>query len=212
MKNSIILFNILKRSLIAVLLIFTCFTSFGQIEEKKTHKPDYPLVITGFNHSLSLPFNKILREPVHPGLTVGTELFYTNGKHSQLLQTVQLGGFYNRYFGTSAFLSSDFAYRYITRRGLYGQAMIGLGYMHAFHPRDTYAQNDNGSYEKINDWGKPSAMASFSLGVGYDTGKRLSPFLRYQWLVQAPYAGEDLPFVPQALLHAGVKIKLKRIK
>jgi hypothetical protein len=140
---------------------------------------------------------------------VGTELFYTRGQHSQLFQTVQLGGFYNRYFGTSVFLSSDLAYRYTTGLGFYGEVMLGVGYMHAFHPRDTYALNDNGTYERVTDWGKPSAMASFSLGVGYDSGKRLSPFLRYQWLLQAPYAGEDLPYVPQALLHAGVKIRLK---
>jgi hypothetical protein len=66
-----------------------------------------------------------------------------------------------------------------------------------------------GTYEKVTDWGKPTVMGSFGTGLGYDSGKLLSPFIRYQWLIQTPYA-EALPLVPQGLLHLGVKIKLRK--
>ena len=171
------------------------------------HKQPHPLVVSAFNHSLSLPFKNMLRLPVHPGLMVGTEFCYSKGNHSQLLQTLQLGGFYSRYFGSGLLLSSDLAYRYTTQVGVFGEAMLGVGYLHSFHPRPVYGLNAEGTYQRVTDWGKPSAMGSLSLGLGYDSGKLISPFIRYQWLLQVLY-GEALPLVPQGLLHLGVRIKL----
>ena len=54
-------------------------------------------------------------------------------------------------------------------------------------------------------------MFSFALGVGYDFGRQtetpIAAFLRYQWFGLAP-GMPDLPVIPQALVHVGVRFDL----
>ena len=59
-----------------------------------------PLVLTAGNHAVSMPFYRVLRLPYHPAFSVGTEFTYRRGEHGQLLQTLSVGGFYNRYNAT----------------------------------------------------------------------------------------------------------------
>ena len=52
-----------------------------------------------FNHSISVPFYRIVRTPLHPGVQAGMEGRYFETPGSKLFQTINLGAFYNKYNG-----------------------------------------------------------------------------------------------------------------
>jgi len=172
-----------------------------------------PLVITGGNHAVSMPFYRVLRLPYHPALAVGTEFTYRRGKHGQLLQTLSVGGFYNRYNATGLAVQTELAYRYITDIGMFADISLGSGYLHTFRVRPIYQANGQGDYQSVKDWGKPSVLASFSLGLGYDFSRNpdrpFALFMRYQWFAQVPYV-DPLPFWPQAITCVGARFYLRK--
>ncbi|MEJ0029549.1 MAG: hypothetical protein WDO15_03930 [Bacteroidota bacterium] len=69
-----------------------------------------------FNHSISPPFHKIIRTPIHPGIQVAVEARYKETSRSKFFQTFNLGGFYNKYNGTGFYLNTEVAYRFKTKQ------------------------------------------------------------------------------------------------
>ncbi|MBN2379969.1 hypothetical protein JXM67_09240 [candidate division WOR-3 bacterium] len=171
----------------------------------------FPLVISGCNHSIALPFGKPFRmDPLYPGLSAGTEYVYKEGNWGQIHQTGNLGFYVNTVTGTGIFLQTDFGYRYTAPFGLFGEASVGAGYMHQFSPRQGFELDSNGEYVEALDYGRPGATLGFGTALGFEIGKILhlrgpvAPFIRYQWFIQVPYL-PDLEAGPQSLLHAGVR-------
>jgi hypothetical protein len=190
-----------KTALLLVLLSVLAFAA----------EQSFPLVISGCNHSIALPFGKPFRmDPLYPGALAGTEYVYREGNWGQIYQTGNLGFFANSVVGTGIFLQSDFGYRYTAPFGLFGEASVGAGYIHQFSPRQGFELDSNGEYVEARDYGRPGATLGFSTAFGFDLGKVLglrgpvAPFIRYQWFVQMPYL-PDLAAGPQSLLHAGIR-------
>ena len=190
----------------ALVLIFLVSAGFLSASEQT-----FPLVISGCNHSIALPFGKPFRmDPLYPGATAGTEYVYKQGDWGQIHQTGNLGFFANSIVGTGIFLQSDFGYRYTAKFGLFSEASVGAGYIHQFIPRQTFELDENGQFVEVVDYGRPGATLGFSAALGFDLGKvldlggSLAPFIRYQWFAQIPYL-PDLAVGPQSLLHAGIR-------
>jgi hypothetical protein len=182
--------------------------SFG--EEKKSSDPKpFPLVISFFSHKASFPFQGMINSPIHPGISVGTEIAYKKGKNGKLFQTINAGYFNNKFNAKAIFLLSEFGYRQSLKMGVFGDVFLGLGYIHSFHPRPIYSLNSHGVYEKLKDKGKPAALISAAMGLGYDfnriTNWPLSIFLKYQYALQGPH-NLDSPLWPNSMLHVGFRI------
>lgn len=197
----------LRAGVVIVFLWLSVFPGAVRAQEIGPYRK-LPLVLTVGNHAVSIPFYRVFRLPYHPALAVGTEFTYWRGKHGQLLQTLSVGGFYNRYNATGLSAQTEFVYRYITGLGVFADASLGAGYLHTFRVRPIYQANGQGDYQPVKDWGKPSALASFNLGLGYDFSRHtdlpFALFVRYQWFAQVPYV-DPLPFWPQAITGLGAR-------
>lgn len=85
---------------ILVILFLTMTTGFSS-------KQAFPVVISGCNHSIALPFGKPFRmDPLYPGASAGTEYVYSKGNWGQIHQTGNLGFFANSIVGTGIFSCS----------------------------------------------------------------------------------------------------------
>jgi hypothetical protein len=181
-------------------------------KNKKQHKP-LAATLSFFNHSIAMPFHKMLNKPLHPGIQAGIEGRYFETQKSKLFQTLNLGMFYNKYNGTGFYLNTELAYRYTSKYALFAEALAGLGYLRTYHPVDIYQITNSGIYEKARDKGFSSAFFSFAFGLGYAirSSSRFSfaPFIRYEGLIQTRYS-PDLDILPQAAFHIGIRINKKR--
>ena len=142
----------------------------------------HPLVICFGSNAHSLPFYKIIRTDIfNPAFSIGTEFSYLKRKHSEIYQSANLGGFYNKYSTRGMFINTDIAYRYTTNFGLFAGLGTGVGYLHAFHPAAIY-EFDGADYQQKRDWGKPKIMIHLNLDLGYTFTKKndFSVFVRYK--------------------------------
>jgi hypothetical protein len=183
-------------------------------KNKKQHQT-LSTVLSVFNHSIALPFHKMINTPIHPGVQAGIEGRYFETLKSKLFQTLNLGMFYNKYNGTGFYLNTELAYRYTSKYRIYAETLAGLGYLRTYHPTEIYQLTGMGTYEKARDKGFSSPIISFAFGLGYSIKSSslfsFAPFIRYEDLIQTRYS-PDLDVLPHATLHIGVRINKKRIK
>ena len=199
----------MKKHLILVFLLSSLISISSAQEDVIAGKKNIPLVLSFFKHNASLPFEGIIKSPLHPGVSAGTEFTYKTGKIGKIFQTINIGYFYNKFNAKALFLCSEFGYRKTMQLGLFGDLFIGLGYIHSFHPKEIYALNAHGEYEKAKDKGKSAYLISAAIGLGYDFSKKagwpFSVFIKYQYALQGPH-NLDSPLWPNAMLHFGVRI------
>lgn len=210
----------MKFSVVVVIFVAIQLTARAQPVANRSLTPDSaarkPLAVVAslFNHAVSMPFHKMVRTPVHPGFQAGVEGRYFENQSSKVFQTLNAGWFHNRYNGTGVYFNTEVAYRFTSKKGLFAEALAGLGYLRMFHPTEIY-QLKNGAYEVVKDKGFSSGLVSGALGVGYafpsSSALAVAPFVRYQLLVQTRYS-PDLTALPQTALHLGVRINITRTR
>ncbi len=170
---------------------------------------EWPINVSVFNQQWAFPYYEPLKiTPIHPGLEVGISCL----KKDKLFcfpQSANLGYFYNTNAGSALFLQINQSIRFSPKCGFFADISLGVGYMHAFHPRDIYRKED-GIYKKVTDFGKPSIMFSFAQTFGYDFSKKhqlpIAPFIKYQWFASSPYFDMIFPIRPNSLTHIGTII------
>jgi hypothetical protein len=202
--------------IITILIGNKCSSLFGQnVETKKHWLKKHPIDFAIGNFSVGMPFSKIFINKFYPLATLGTEFYYRNKKHSQIYQTVKIGGYYNKYNTSAFFVNTEIAYRYTFGFGLFADANLGVGYSHLFRPNAIYKLNSNGEYEQVRDWGKPSIMADYLLSIGYDFSRRMnkpaSIFLCYGNFIQLFY-NSDIPALPQNSFQIGIRFLINQNK
>lgn len=200
--------------IIAALIGGKCGNLFGQdVKTQKHWLERHPVDFAIGNFSVGMPFSKVFINRFYPLATLGTEFYYREGEHSQIYQTVKIGGYYNKYNTAAFFVNTEVACRYTFNFGLFADANLGVGYSHLFHPNAIYKPDGNGGYERVRDWGKPSLMTDFLLSVGYDCSKRLNKsiviFLRYGNFIQLFY-NPDIPALPQNSFQTGIRIQIRQ--
>ena len=173
------------------------------------------VTLSFFNHSISVPFHKMISKPLHPGVQAGIEGSYFETHRSKLFQTLNLGAFNNKYNGTGFYINTELAYRFMSAPGIYAETLLGIGYLRTYHPTDIYELNSSGTYEKIKDKGFSSPLLSFAFGLGYVIKSKsllsFAPFIRYESMFQTRYS-TDLDVLPQTAFHVGVRMVKKRAK
>jgi hypothetical protein len=207
------------KKVIFVLVITTLIGSkysdlFAQkMETKLKWIEKHPIDFSIGNFSVGMPFSKILIDRFYPLTKLGTEFYYRNRRNSQILQTAKLGGYYSKHNTSAFFVNTEIVYRYTFNFGLFADANLGVGYSHLFHPNAIFKSNENGEYEQIRDWGKPSMMANYLFSIGYNCSKRLkkntSIFLCYGNYIQLFY-NADIPALPQNSCQLGVRFLINQ--
>lgn len=166
--------------------------------------------ITVFNHSVGIPFKDYFKRPMNIGITLGAEFSYRNNFNSPK-QRIELGWYQHANLNTAVWVKSDFIRRFQTEKGFYGEIQGGLGYMLDFSKNESFELQDDGNYKSIGSKRKGGLLIAAGVGTGYQMTVNdkylITPFVRYEGLIQLPY-GKLLPFFPHVLLHLGTRVKL----
>ena len=200
-----------KRSVFCMLIILFLVGSGFPQEKLNRSKKQFPLEVSFFNHAVTMPFAGIVLKPLHPGFSLGTEYGYAEGRIGRIYQSLHMGYYFNEYNARAFFFNTGIGYRYTFGFGLFGDISLGLGYLHSFHPTEIFAQNAQGEYEKVRDYGKASVIFLLGMGLGYDFSRKVgwpvSLFIRFQPYLQTPYNPESSIF-PQSMVHVGIRVQL----
>ncbi len=190
----------MKRFLVLI-LFFTALFAYG----------DNVFFKIGNNHS-AVPFSrfgKLLYKDFHTSYELGKSftLKEKNQKFSWF-QTANVGYFKHRFVQSGFLLYSENGYEKSITPALGINTKLGVGYYHMFTGPDIIEQNSQGVYEKKNDWGKPQAIFTFSLGItqsiipAVNTAPKIS--LEYQIRIQTPFVKSYVPLLPYNILKLGV--------
>lgn len=174
----------------------------------------YPLVVGAQNVGTSTPPKTRFVEKLafkadyfgelvlHPGFSAGLDYTLLSNKWTTLHWDADLGGFWHRWNNTSAFLKTSIGSRFAMGPA-FADINLGVGYMHTWAAGEVYQRAENGSVEKVTQWGTPHFMPNASLLFGWD-GSRKS---NLPWTVHiGPEIYLQSSFNHSFLPHLAVKI------
>ena len=210
--NSVVLSNDLNKSE----LIDSNYFSSEAGQAKQTKNVDLVLEPTVNTMGLSLSFLEDRKVSIayfgdfitHPGLMIGAKSELRRTHRHQMYYTLNTGIYTHRKNHNAFILSSEIANRLSTKKGLFGELLLGGGFLHTWPQGDVYIREDDGGVKKSRSWGHPHLIVSSSLGMGWQSPKENSRayFLRIVAFGEYPYNGILLPHLG---LHTGVVFNLK---
>jgi len=180
-----------------VLGAFPCL--WGQIPKPTT----FSLAL--FSEATALPFTRLT--PVHPGGEIG--LHWQRQKESRFPQQIGVyaGGFHHASLASSLYLRTDYRWSYQWKQLLRAELAPGLGYLHSFYPGEIYELDEAGEYAAISQKGRPRLLAELGIGTSFFPAARVSPFVKYRFALQSPFA-DGIPVFPSSILQIGANIQL----
>ncbi len=185
----------------------------AQSEEAVGRQPKYfPLGISVFNESISIPGTKFIATPIHPGIQVGTEFKWNRSFENHLYQTANLGYFFHNHLFQAILASSELGYDYRFKFGLSLKTRFGVGYMFAMPTQHVYVFED-GAYRESGNGAMSKFQATLSIGAGYrfKPSAAYSPevFILYQAGAIVPFSAGFIPAITQTNVHIGVTIPIR---
>jgi hypothetical protein len=165
-------------------------------------------------------FGNFIFQGIYPGFRVGLEqplkqinYFDKTGnilKCKQHAVQYSLGFYHHGGFHTNFFLTSEYIFRRISKRGFITEFKPGLSLSRTFLGATTYEVEDNGNVNTINGAGDYYFMPSLNFGVGKDLGIK-NPSLPLTITANIILAG-ILPYngliLPTPMLEVGLRYKL----
>jgi hypothetical protein len=195
-----------RKIVLSLLGIFLAVSLKAQTDSQKSYR-NFPIIVMVQFHNLSMPFKDMKSNFSNIGFGLGTELSY-NGK-SNWVQQFSATWHHNKTVGNGILLYSQAAWRPNIGSGVYSEVKAGAGYMYAFHPVESYKQN-NGKWESVDRKGKGMFTLPVGISLGYQSYSEktyISPFISYQFLLISGY-NQSIPLVPETLIQVGSRIHL----
>jgi hypothetical protein len=192
---------------LSLLLLFTFKETIGQ---KLPSEPQrWPVIISVFSEAWAIPSTQLIKNPIHPGISIGTAYALKQKNRSSLHLGATLGYFYHKNFQHNVHAIVSLAYERRLFAGIHLGGSLGVGYSHSIYPTPVYSLKD-GEYQRVTDWGKPAFMPAADLNFGYTFNRKreklFTVFTKYQVLAEWPYAPENtFPVLPHTLFHAGLR-------
>lgn len=183
------------------------FVFVTKAQEGFFNQPTFTIGI--IQHQIGIPFKEIFKKPLNLGLTIGAEFAYGNKVDPKHFQRIELGFYHHKNFNTTVFIKSDYIRRFDVGGGVFVDVQTGLGYQRSFSAFQEFKLNEEGQYQAHNrSVGSMLFDIGTSIAYEFKVGDNLvmSPYLRYEGLLQLPYS-ETTSILPQSLLHAGTRIK-----
>jgi hypothetical protein len=193
-------------------LLFICpsFLFFSPLcaqDGPKKSSNNLPLIVSISFHAVSTPFKKIQNNFKNVGIRIGTE-FQLNGK-GNLLQSLQLGYYRNRFTGNGLYVNSEFIYRPSITGNTQLDFRVGPGIMRTFNAMPGLKQGNDGRWFSERS-SKTLLQLSGSAGIDYDYTRagslKISPTIQYEVGALLGYA-PDFPVLPFSFIHMGSKFK-----
>lgn len=190
----------MSRIFLLLILAVSVTDSFSQVVKQVS--------VSVFKESTAFPFTRFF--PIHPGGEIGITLVEKTREKSTVNWNLAIGGFHHKNIANAFYLRGEYAWRPIVKSTVTIDFMGNLGYMHTFYPGEVYELNSkNGEFEKIDQIGRPHAIAGVGLGITYIRGKRMHPFLRQEIAVESPFAN-GIPVMIHSFLKFGVSFQLHK--
>lgn len=174
----------------------------------------YRTGITIFNEGIHIPIaGGFTSTPFHPGISIGLERKYNQNKKNILFQTLNCGFYLHKTFEHGLYINTESGYRHIYKPGITNDISIGIGYLHTFSASKQYELDSNGEFTEKSTQGRPHAMISAAIGLGYDFstifGKEFMIYLKYQPFIELPYSDDNsIPLMIHTSLHLGTIFKI----
>ena len=166
------------------------------------------LKVAFVSESVSIPFGQIVISPVHPGVSVGTDLWVKDQTSWYKSFGVEASYYYHELYEHAIMLDAVYNFGYTFGFKLQTNLIGALGYKHSILTGDTYVLK-NGEYKAKKHLGKPQVNAKIGLGLAYPISERISITCDYMGMIALPYSPEqEMPFATHTLLRIGTKIKL----
>lgn len=164
-------------------------------------------IIVGFQfQNFATPFRDLGSNFTHPGLFVGSEIYYNEKK--TLVQQASIGGYLNKEIGNGIFVQSQFGFRPSLFGKVYGELKAGLSYLRVSHPSQAYKYED-GKWKETSG-GKSQLGIPLDFGLGYRCSTKFgetSPFVAYQ-ITPALFYNETLPLNLYSSIIIGLRVHL----
>ncbi len=144
----------------------------------------------------------------NPGGEIGITLKKKDIKYFFSEFNIYAGGYYHKKVETAFYFRADYSFGIKLQDVLAIDLHGGLGYMHTFYPGHIYEQNASGDFEKINQTGRPHAIANVGIGITVLSSGDIKPFIKYELMGETPFAN-GIPFVPHTFLKLGIKYNFK---
>ena len=190
-------------------LVFTALIT-GTATAQDRHRPPSPVPLTLFvvTESVGLPaLGGLLRGP-GVGFRVGTEFCYRRRPGSQLIQTLNVGGYHHARLHNGLYLNTEFGYRKFAGR-FFAEGFIGVGALGLAPLMRSYLPTGDGDF-RAAPAGLVRVMPSLSAGLGYAIHDRrarpVSVFVRYETFGEAPFSNRGVPVLPHTALHLGLRL------
>jgi hypothetical protein len=215
MRKKLHIYSLIKPQLIGLFSSFLLITHLSIAQDTSARRSFKQFEISYFNNAIALPLSGkwgIFHSPTHPGLTVGTSLYWNNSPKNELFQSFRLGVYYQQFVQTGIQLYSTFNYRYNFNFGLGVGANLGVGYLHSFRDLEQFELDENGEYQEVANWGRMGLMFPIGLQLSCDLRKQNVPlrlFSEYQIWFQTPFSKEYIPVLPNTSLHVGAIVYFK---
>jgi hypothetical protein len=161
-----------------------------------------------FNESTSVPFTRFITTPVHPGVQLGAEMPWRDGRRFAVSPALNIGYMFHNKLFQGLYVNLEMAVDVKTGFGLRMKSKLGLGYLHTFTTGQEF-QHTDGGWESRRDRGNARLMPSLSLGLGYGLNSS-SPgstevFVMYRSWLEYPYSPGFIPLMAHTDLSLGVK-------
>ncbi len=164
-----------------------------------------PLRVALQNESVSLPSLTRLFTNLNPGLEVGTELRYRNTDRLTLYQAFTVGLFHHDGLSTCPYATTAFGVRPTLVAQLFIEASIAVGYLANVSRLALFVRDGEGFRAASPVLHR--FIGGLNVGVGYRFG-RVSPFVSYGLMVEAPFLAKFSPVLPHQFLQVGVRFEL----
>lgn len=192
------------------LTVLTIGTAFAQ--DAPFPASGFPLTVSVFTHSVSLPtFRGFLKNP-NFGVRLGTEFYYRNRPGAQLIQTLNVGFYHHRALQTGLFMGTEFGYRKFFGP-VYAEGFVGVSALGLSQQLRSYEPTGTGEFQPASRYmvrAMPALSAGLGCRFGQHSGSPVSVFTRYELFAETPFSNRGVPLLPHSALHVGTRVLLNR--
>lgn len=194
------------KQFLKVILAATAIILVAQIKVYSQWKPR-SLNVAFISESVSVPFGQIVTNPVHPGVSVGTDLMVKDQTSWYRSFGVEAGYYYHELYEHAIMLDGVYKFGYTFKFKLRANLTGALGYKHSILSGDTYVLK-SGTYTAQQHPGKSQVNTKIGFGLTYPLTNKVSVTTDYLGMIAIPYSPDQgMPFSTHALLKVGTTIK-----
>jgi len=194
------------KQFLKVILVAMVIIIIAQSKVYSQWKPQN-LQVAFLSESVSVPFGQIVTSPVHPGVSVGTDLHVKDQTSWYRSFGVEAGYYYHELYEHAIMLDGVYKFGYTFGFKLRANLTGALGYKHSILSGDTYYLK-SGEYVEKQHPGKSQVNTKIGFGLAYPVTNKVSITADYLGMIAIPYSPDQgMPFSTHALLKVGTTIK-----